>query len=72
MTMRELVDEAGRSADRIVGDDAMRSPAPLAEEIIRIARIATSLHLAESTRLAADADRRKRTIPTPIARESVR
>ena len=55
--VRELVDDARRSGDRIGVDGALTVPARLAAETIRLARLATSIHLAESVRLHVEPDR---------------
>jgi hypothetical protein len=51
--IRDVVENARRSEERI-GVDGQRSPrARLAAEAIRLARVATSIHLTDSTRLLA-------------------
>lgn len=66
---RTVIENARRSGDRIGVDGAQHGPSRLAAESIRLARLATSLHLADAARLMArvrpEADR------TSLAREIV-
>jgi hypothetical protein len=48
-----LIDNARRSGDRIGVDGACDRPTRLGAETIRLARLATSIHLAETARLLA-------------------
>ena len=54
--IRELVDNARRSGDRIGVDGTSDAPSKLAAESIRLARMATSIHLADAARLIADSE----------------
>ena len=51
-----LIDNARRSGDRIGVDGTGDTPTQLAAEIIRLARLATSIHLAETARLLAESE----------------
>jgi hypothetical protein len=51
-----LIDNARRSGDRIGVDGTGDTPTQLAAEIIRLARLATSIHLAETARLTAESE----------------
>ena len=48
-----LINNARRSGDRIGVDGTCDRPTQLAAETIRLARLATSIHLAETARLLA-------------------
>ena len=52
--IRNVLDDARRSGDRIGVDGSQIAPTQLATEIIRLARVATSIHLAEAARLTAE------------------
>ena len=68
--IREVIDDTRRSGDRIGVDGRQIAPTQLATEIIRLARVATSIHLAEAARLTAELD----TAPDGVlsTRETVR
>ena len=51
--IRHLIDDARRSGDRIGVDGKQIASTQVAAELIRLARVATSIHLAESARLIA-------------------
>ena len=53
--IRQLIDSAQRSGDRIGVDGNCDAPTRLAAETIRLARLAASIHLAESAHLIAQA-----------------
>jgi hypothetical protein len=53
--LREMIENARRSGDRIGVDGTEIAPTRLATEIVRLARLATSIHLADSARLTAEA-----------------
>jgi hypothetical protein len=52
--IRDMLDNARRSGDRIGVDGIEIAPTQLAAEIIRLARVATSIHLADAARLRAE------------------
>ena len=54
--MAHLIDTARRSGDRIGVDGTRDAPMQLAAEAIRLARLATSIHLAETARRLAEAE----------------
>ncbi len=54
--IRDLLNNARRSGDRIGVDGTLDKPEKLAAETIRLARLAASIHLAESARLTAAGD----------------
>ena len=49
--IRDMLDNARRSGDRIGVDGIEIAPTQLAAETIRLARVATSIHLADAARL---------------------
>ncbi len=51
--VRTIIDNARRSGDRIGVDGAQREPHRLAADSIRLARLATSIHLANAARYMA-------------------
>ena len=53
--IRELIDDAPRSGDRISVEAPASPLAQLATETIRLSRMATSIHLVGSARLIAEA-----------------
>jgi hypothetical protein len=68
--IRELVDNARRSGDRIGVDGAADKATLLGADAVRLARLATSIHLAETVRRSVagiEADD-----PTPTMREILR
>lgn len=52
--IRDMLDNAERSGDRVGVDGFEIAPTQLAAEMIRLARVATSIHLADSARLLAE------------------
>jgi hypothetical protein len=54
--MAHLIDTARRSGDRIGVDGTRDAPTQLAAEVIRLARLATSIHLAETARRLAESE----------------
>lgn len=52
----QLLENSRRSGDRVGVDGPLDEPATPGAEITRLARLATSIHLAESARLAAGSD----------------
>ena len=73
--LRDMIETARRSGDRIGVDGRTETSATLGAELIRLARLATSIHLAEAARTPApvpvtdDAAGGDRTL---LAREGVR
>ena len=51
---RKLINEARRSGDRIDVENKQDKMTQLAAEVIRLARLATSVHLSESVRRKAE------------------
>jgi hypothetical protein len=51
--IRQLIEDARRSGDRVGVDGPHDTPSLLAAETIRLARLATSIHLAEAARQVA-------------------
>jgi len=49
--VRTVIQNARRSGDRIGVDGEQRGPSRLAADSIRLARLATSIHLADAARL---------------------
>ena len=54
--IRDLIDNARRSGDRIGVDGEADRPSPLGADTVRLARLATSIHLAETVRRCAAGD----------------
>ena len=65
-----IIRRAQRSGDRIDGDGSTDAAGRLAAEAIRLARVATSIHLAEAARLhaAAGAERDRAVVTRENAR----
>jgi hypothetical protein len=54
--MAHLIDKARRSGDRIGVDGTRDAPTQLGAEVMRLARLATSIHLAETARRLAESE----------------
>jgi len=52
--IRDMLDNAKRSGDRVGVDGVEIAPTQLAADMIRLARVATSIHLADAARLRVE------------------
>ncbi len=54
--VRQMIKDAQRSGDRIGVDGKTQSPSQIGTDIVRLARMATAIHLAESAQALCPGD----------------